>query len=177
MTPIPIGNPETARRLTNRYDLKGKVGLNHDEVVVPVSLLEDVRPAPQPIRARISGSATAGTIGTVSGAAPVAGRRWILRSFAVTCALASAPSATSIAAANLFLDLGGGAVFPIVGAMSLHPGESLIDVVGSVGGEVIIESTDTGIALSIDARQASVAVDALGLFFGIEIDDDEAWIS
>ncbi len=39
MSPIPIGNPKTALALANFFDLKGKVGLVHDEVVVPVSLV------------------------------------------------------------------------------------------------------------------------------------------
>lgn len=44
MSPIPIGNPETALALAEEYDLKGKVGLSHDEVIVPVTIARSLIP-------------------------------------------------------------------------------------------------------------------------------------
>lgn len=37
--PIPIGNPEAALALAQFYDLKGKVGLSHDEILVGVTIV------------------------------------------------------------------------------------------------------------------------------------------
>lgn len=52
MSPIPIGSPETALALAQEYDLKGKVGLSHDEVIVPVTIARSLIPLGQEAAAK-----------------------------------------------------------------------------------------------------------------------------
>lgn len=80
MTPIPIGDPDTALALALRYNLKGKIGLQHDEIVVPVSLMADLVPAPpEMVVELVEASAVAGAVAEGVGSAPNPGFRRQLR--------------------------------------------------------------------------------------------------
>ncbi len=84
MSPIPIGNPRTALRLSTRYDLKGKVGLQHDEILVGVSLMEDLTPAPPAMEfERVDATAATGVEVEANGTGPALGFRRHLRHLSI----------------------------------------------------------------------------------------------